>query len=449
MELFLSNKNIEISTIAEVLIEYVGLANLIKVNKLTEETRKIYNIEDITILKLENTVIEKHWISILENISKKSNFHKVLFGKDDEEASQITQFINQFHELTIKLDFLNKHLETRTYTTNQHITICDLIAYVDVFPELVKLSEKDKIDKCNVTRFADFIQHLPGLSDCLSRRGLTFIVPCTNKWVNLNDPILLQNQDGGKKKNKKDDKHKAKEEHFKKQDESKTDIKIDINPKGENLPKAEKTIKENIKEEIKPKEEKKVEIKKEPKQQAKKKEEDTTPAISKLDLRVGKIVKIWPNEGSDKLYNEEVDIGNGEIRTIASGLKKRIPIEILKDTLVVVIVNLKGRKLCDYFSHGMVYYVINNQLLCASEEGETGLIEALRPPEGSQAGDLITIGNFPRTPVAELNPKKNPWDEVKESLKVNGSNVACFGDAEWTTPRGKIQTVSLKNVKIS
>ena len=88
-------------------------------------------------------------------------------------------------------------------------------------------------------------------------------------------------------------------------------------------------------------------------------------------------------------------------------------------------------------------------MLCASETAEDGAIEPLRPPEGSQPGDQITIGNFPRCPVPELNPKKNPWDDVKEELKVNENLVASYGNCEWTTLKGKIKTNSLKNVKIS
>ncbi len=39
-----------------------------------------------------------------------------------------------------------------------------------------------------------------------------------------------------------------------------------------------------------------------------------------MDIRVGRIVEVWKNPNSDKLYNEKIDIGNGEIRGIASGL---------------------------------------------------------------------------------------------------------------------------------
>lgn len=39
-----------------------------------------------------------------------------------------------------------------------------------------------------------------------------------------------------------------------------------------------------------------------------------------MDFRVGRIVDVCVNPISEKLYNEKIDIGNGEIRDIASGL---------------------------------------------------------------------------------------------------------------------------------
>jgi len=39
-----------------------------------------------------------------------------------------------------------------------------------------------------------------------------------------------------------------------------------------------------------------------------------------MDFRVGRIIEVCKNPNSEKLYNEKVDIGNGEIRSIASGL---------------------------------------------------------------------------------------------------------------------------------
>ena len=73
-----------------------------------------------------------------------------------------------------------------------------------------------------------------------------------------------------------------------------------------------------------------------------------------MDIRVVKIIWVEKNPNSEKLYNEKVDIGNGEIRTIASGLQKDIPIEGMQDQLCIVIVNLRARPLAGWNSHGMV-----------------------------------------------------------------------------------------------
>jgi tRNA-binding EMAP/Myf-like protein len=45
------------------------------------------------------------------------------------------------------------------------------------------------------------------------------------------------------------------------------------------------------------------------------------PDIEQMDMRVGKIMECWKHPDSQKLYCEKIDIGNGEIREIASGLQ--------------------------------------------------------------------------------------------------------------------------------
>jgi len=93
-----------------------------------------------------------------------------------------------------------------------------------------------------------------------------------------------------------------------------------------------------------------------------------------MDCRVGKIVEVWKHPESTKLYCEKIDIGNGEIRSIASGLQEFVPIEQMKDAMVVVLANLRPKKLAGFASHGMV--------LCA-ETPTKSAVELLRPPEGS------------------------------------------------------------------
>ena len=49
--------------------------------------------------------------------------------------------------------------------------------------------------------------------------------------------------------------------------------------------------------------------------------------ISRLDMRVGKIVAVEKHPDADSLYVEQVDLGEGQPRTIVSGLVKHVPIE--------------------------------------------------------------------------------------------------------------------------
>jgi tyrosyl-tRNA synthetase len=100
-------------------------------------------------------------------------------------------------------------------------------------------------------------------------------------------------------------------------------------------------------------------------------------APHRLDIRVGKIVEVSKHPDADALYVEKIDVGvlftysnvscshfNIELlgdaapRTIVSGLVNYVPIEEMKDRMVVVLCNLKPAKMRGVESCGMV--------LCAS-----------------------------------------------------------------------------------
>ena len=50
-----------------------------------------------------------------------------------------------------------------------------------------------------------------------------------------------------------------------------------------------------------------------------------TPASA--DIRVGKIVDVKRVENSEKLYVEQIDVGEDKPRTVVSGLVQHVPIE--------------------------------------------------------------------------------------------------------------------------
>jgi aminoacyl tRNA synthase complex-interacting multifunctional protein 1 len=81
--------------------------------------------------------------------------------------------------------------------------------------------------------------------------------------------------------------------------------------------------------------------------------------ISSLDIRVGQIVRVWPHESADKLFCEEILVGEDQPRLIASGLRPFYSLEEMQNQRVLVLANLKARNLvsqskkCLYRSHIM------------------------------------------------------------------------------------------------
>lgn len=57
---------------------------------------------------------------------------------------------------------------------------------------------------------------------------------------------------------------------------------------------------------------------------------------------------------SERLYLEEIDVGEGAPRAIVSGLKEHLTPEEMEGSLVLVVTNLKPTKLAGAMSNGMV-----------------------------------------------------------------------------------------------
>ena len=107
--------------------------------------------------------------------------------------------------------------------------------------------------------------------------------------------------------------------------------------------------------------------------------------LSQLDIRVGRLVKVWNHPDSDKLLCEQVDVGEGVPRSIGSGIRAFHSAEEIQGRLVCVMCNLKPKKLAGYPSNGM--------LLCASvkDHSKGALID---PPEGSEVGERVCFAGI-------------------------------------------------------
>ncbi|MGE4537458.1 MAG: methionine--tRNA ligase [Desulfovibrio sp.] len=79
--------------------------------------------------------------------------------------------------------------------------------------------------------------------------------------------------------------------------------------------------------------------------------------FAKLDLRVATVLTAAPVPGADRLYAVTVDVGEAEPRPVVAGLAEYFPAEDLVGRQVVLVANLKPRKMRGAVSHGMILAV--------------------------------------------------------------------------------------------
>ncbi len=105
--------------------------------------------------------------------------------------------------------------------------------------------------------------------------------------------------------------------------------------------------------------------------------------FAKVDLRIAKIVDCEVVEGSDKLLRLTLDVGEGRMRNVFSGIKSAYRPEDLKGKLTVLVANLAPRKMKFGVSEGMVLAAS-----AADEKANPGLY-VLEPWPGAEPGMRI------------------------------------------------------------
>lgn len=139
--------------------------------------------------------------------------------------------------------------------------------------------------------------------------------------------------------------------------------------------------------------------------------------ISRIDLRVGKIIECQRHPDADSLYVEKVDCGEEAPRIVVSGLVKYIPLEKMQNRKVVLVCNLKPANMRGIKSHAMV-------LAATSSDGTR--VELVEPPADAEIGSKITVSGFEGEPDEILNPKKKVWDQVQVDLLTDENRQACY-----------------------
>ncbi|KAF4714280.1 hypothetical protein FOZ62_032685 [Perkinsus olseni] len=342
-------------------------------------------------------------LKALKAIAEDSGFGSLLLPEGGEALKWVEWCLNE-SEGAFKLskqgvEKLNKTLEDRVFLLGgSNVTLADFVVAHAAERWASKASQKELAQYCNITRWYHHISTLPGSPYPETVIDLHAV---SRAHTNLHKADAAA--PGGKGKGGKG------------------------SPKKGEAGDADAAAK------------KKAERKAKNKEKQAKAQKETRPVedVSRLNMIVGKINKVWEHPDAEKLWCEEIDCGEASgPRQIASGLRDFYKeASDLEGRKVVILANLKPRPLRGFVSHGMV--------MCAST-GDHSQVEVLDVPKDAKPGDRITIPGFDGEPDEVLHPKHNPFDAVKGDLKTvkkeDGVIMATYKGKAFTLPSGEIVT---------
>lgn len=168
--------------------------------------------------------------------------------------------------------------------------------------------------------------------------------------------------------------------------------------------------------------------------------------FSKVDIRVGYIVKVWTHAAADRLFCEEIDVGEERPRQIASGLREHYQLSEMEGRKVLVVCNLKAAKIAGFESQGMV--------LAASSHENGGKVVLVDAPAEARVGERVALGNatydlgaFPAMSATQLK-KRKAWEAVAAGLETDKEGVAVFNGATLMTSAGACRAPGILSGKV-
>ncbi|KAM8747018.1 aminoacyl tRNA synthase complex-interacting multifunctional protein 1 [Acanthopagrus schlegelii] len=158
--------------------------------------------------------------------------------------------------------------------------------------------------------------------------------------------------------------------------------------------------------------------------------------VSRLDLRVGRIISVRRHPLAETLSVQEVDVGENANRMVVSKLGAETHLEELQGALAVLLCNVKACKV-----RGVVSMA---RLLCCSTSDDVS--EMLVPPTGSAPGDRVTFNSYPGDPDRELQSKQRVWELLQPDLQVDCRGVANYKGCRFEVKgKGLCRAPSLTN----
>ena len=171
-------------------------------------------------------------------------------------------------------------------------------------------------------------------------------------------------------------------------------------------------------------------------------------SVERLDIRIGSVLSAEIHPNADTMYIEKIDVGDVEgCRTIVSGIRNNVKLENFVGKKVLVLCNLKPRKLRGVESNGMI--------LCASNDDHS-VVELLTPKftdgevDSIKCGERVAIIGYDMTdPDKQLNPKKKYWEDCEKDFKGNENGEVCYKGIQLMVSERLVSSDSLKNYFVS
>lgn len=310
------------------------------------------------------------------------------------------------------------------------ISVADVLVFSAIHSFVIGLSDTDWRKYTNVLRWMDYIQNKEHFGQEFEKVPVEKIYFDFQASKNIQKGGLDLSSKKGGQEPKTDDTVKA-ESNSKKDDTSKA---VSISEKNDKLEAGSDSKKTSAKKKTDSKgaEEKK----KVPEKESS--EKDAELSVGLLNIQVGLIRKAWKHPSADSLLVEEIDLGDGGVRQVVSGLAKYCSPDDLTNRLVALITNVKPGKLRDVASSGLV--------LCASNSEQT-VVEPLLPPEGAKIGERVSFSGHDGKPEDVLNPKKKQLEKITPNLRTDDKGVATFKGIPFMTTAGPC-TSSIPNASI-
>lgn len=149
---------------------------------------------------------------------------------------------------------------------------------------------------------------------------------------------------------------------------------------------------------------------------------------TKLDIRVGVVLRCWEHPEADKLLCEEIDVGEETPRTIASGLRMHYRADEMVGRRVIVLANLKDRTMVGFKSQGMVLCAVN---------ADHSVVKLVSPPLEAAPGDRVTFPGFDGAPASASEvAKKKVLEGLAPFMRTDATGVANWQGTPFTVAGG-------------